>query len=207
MVISSSIYSPANDIILFLSMVEYAPYFLIFSGAYSWMNNRHDIYSLYNVDVYSIFVGHLGLFHGLPKMSSVAINMGVQMSLLSTDFYFPLDICPGVELLDHMVGLLLAFLRNHHNTFHSGCTSLHSHEQCIKGPTHTSSPAFIVVCVLDDSHSHGSEVKSQCYLDLHFLYSQGCTFPHVFIGICTSSFDTVHFPISSLGVDSLGDFF
>jgi hypothetical protein len=37
-----------------------------------------------------------------------------------------------------------------------------------------SSPAFGVVCIIDDSHSVYSEVKSQCLSDFHFLYGQGC---------------------------------
>jgi hypothetical protein len=37
----------------------------------------------------------------------------------------------------------------------------------------TSSPTFVVVCVLDGSHSHRSEAQSECAFDLHFLYGQG----------------------------------
>jgi hypothetical protein len=36
-----------------------------------------------------------------------------------------------------------------------------------------SSTAFIVVSVINDSHSNWSEVKSQCCFDLHFLSGQG----------------------------------
>ena len=39
-------------------------------------------------------------------------------------FSFSLDVCPGVELLDHMVVLFLIFLRNLPTVFHSSCTSL-----------------------------------------------------------------------------------
>jgi hypothetical protein len=35
------------------------------------------------------------------------------------------------------------------------------------------SSTFVVVCVLDDSHSNWSKVKCHCHFDLHFLYSQG----------------------------------
>ena len=45
-----------------------------------------------------------------------------------------LDTHPGVELLDHMAALLLAFLRNVHTIFHGGCTSLDSHQLCMSVP-------------------------------------------------------------------------
>jgi hypothetical protein len=37
----------------------------------------------------------------------------------------------------------------------------------------TSLPAFVVLGVIDDSHSECSEVKSRGHIDLHFLYGQG----------------------------------
>jgi hypothetical protein len=47
----------------------------------------------------------------------------------------------------------------------------------------TSSPAFVVDRIIDDSHFDWGEVESQCSFDLHFPYGQGCrTFLHVFIG-------------------------
>ena len=49
-------------------------------------------------------------------------------------FWFPQCVCPAVGLLGHKAVLLCNFLRNLHTVLHSGCASLHSHQQCKRVP-------------------------------------------------------------------------
>ena len=75
--------------------------------------------------------GHLGCFHVLAIVSDGAVNIGVHVSfsVFTSSGYMPRSGIPGLY-----GGFIPSFLRSLHAVFHSGCISLHSHQQCKSVP-------------------------------------------------------------------------
>ena len=49
-------------------------------------------------------------------------------------FWFPQCVCPAMGLLGHQDSSISSFSRNLHTVLHSGCTSLHSQQECKRLP-------------------------------------------------------------------------